>query len=137
MLLVYFFFSSRRRHTRLQGDWSSDVCSSDLSPIGRRGDLWGAHGVLVGSRCEYVTEWWAAVRIEVLGGRHHVGVGSTAARTGAHRGCATRPCARHRGLRLPALLAQDERRQRPVAGADPAVARQGGIRDRVLRSTIP
>src|SRR5256885_9612522 len=30
-VLVYFFFSSRRRHTRLQGDWSSDVCSSDLS----------------------------------------------------------------------------------------------------------
>src|SRR5256885_11220817 len=28
---VHFFFSSRRRHTRLQGDWSSDVCSSDLS----------------------------------------------------------------------------------------------------------
>src|SRR5256885_8962387 len=27
---VMFFFSSRRRHTRLQGDWSSDVCSSDL-----------------------------------------------------------------------------------------------------------
>src|SRR5256885_13208199 len=25
-----FLFSSRRRHTRLQGDWSSDVCSSDL-----------------------------------------------------------------------------------------------------------
>src|SRR5688500_1737433 len=32
MIFVYivFFFSSRRRHTRLQGDWSSDVCSSDL-----------------------------------------------------------------------------------------------------------
>src|SRR5256885_10688915 len=29
-LVVSFFFSSRRRHTRLQGDWSSDVCSSDL-----------------------------------------------------------------------------------------------------------
>src|SRR2546426_9553109 len=28
---MVFFFSSRRRHTRLQGDWSSDVCSSDLS----------------------------------------------------------------------------------------------------------
>src|SRR5688500_19082151 len=27
---VCVFFSSRRRHTRLQGDWSSDVCSSDL-----------------------------------------------------------------------------------------------------------
>src|SRR5437762_9820866 len=26
-----FFFSSRRRHTRYIGDWSSDVCSSDLS----------------------------------------------------------------------------------------------------------
>src|SRR5256885_9686773 len=29
-LLSIVFFSSRRRHTRLQGDWSSDVCSSDL-----------------------------------------------------------------------------------------------------------
>src|SRR5256885_12392590 len=28
--MLFFFFSSRRRHTRLQGDWSSDVCSSDL-----------------------------------------------------------------------------------------------------------
>src|SRR5437762_7775923 len=27
---VLFFFSSRRRHTRYIGDWSSDVCSSDL-----------------------------------------------------------------------------------------------------------
>src|SRR5688500_20354280 len=27
---MFLFFSSRRRHTRLQGDWSSDVCSSDL-----------------------------------------------------------------------------------------------------------
>src|SRR6266480_7735217 len=27
----FFFFSSRRRHTRLTCDWSSDVCSSDLS----------------------------------------------------------------------------------------------------------
>ena len=28
---VFFFFSSRRRHTRLVSDWSSDVCSSDLA----------------------------------------------------------------------------------------------------------
>src|SRR5690606_41781177 len=27
---MYFFFSSRRRHTRFSRDWSSDVCSSDL-----------------------------------------------------------------------------------------------------------
>src|SRR5260370_3070741 len=28
---LFFFFSSRRRHTRFKCDWSSDVCSSDLS----------------------------------------------------------------------------------------------------------
>src|SRR5689334_25411807 len=32
MLLSCFFFSSRRRHTRWNCDWSSDVCSSDLAP---------------------------------------------------------------------------------------------------------
>src|SRR5437016_11542194 len=30
---VFFFFSSRRRHTRLVSDWSSDVCSSDLAAV--------------------------------------------------------------------------------------------------------
>src|SRR6266487_5397601 len=30
-MVVFFFFSSRRRHTRWTGDWSSDVCSSDLA----------------------------------------------------------------------------------------------------------
>src|SRR2546430_12431214 len=28
---LFFFFSSRRRHTRFDCDWSSDVCSSDLT----------------------------------------------------------------------------------------------------------
>src|SRR5256886_3068805 len=28
--MLFFFFSSRRRHTRFDCDWSSDVCSSDL-----------------------------------------------------------------------------------------------------------
>src|SRR2546430_4312206 len=28
--MIFFFFSSRRRHTRFDCDWSSDVCSSDL-----------------------------------------------------------------------------------------------------------
>src|SRR2546421_7858785 len=32
----FFFFSSRRRHTRSDRDWSSDVCSSDLLLIDRR-----------------------------------------------------------------------------------------------------
>src|SRR3989442_8143998 len=30
--IAFFFFSSRRRHTRCGRDWSSDVCSSDLVP---------------------------------------------------------------------------------------------------------
>src|SRR2546430_7465145 len=30
-LHLFFFFSSRRRHTRFDCDWSSDVCSSDLT----------------------------------------------------------------------------------------------------------
>src|SRR6266516_4866603 len=34
-----FFFSSRRRHTRSYGDWSSDVCSSDLRPTPRVASL--------------------------------------------------------------------------------------------------
>src|SRR5438046_10274966 len=54
MITIYitiFFFSSRRRHTRLVSDWSSDVCSSDLdllsiqaafNDVGVYGDLSGA-----------------------------------------------------------------------------------------------
>src|SRR5687768_18256798 len=30
LFFCFFFFSSRRRHTRCSRDWSSDVCSSDL-----------------------------------------------------------------------------------------------------------
>src|ERR1039457_4278079 len=36
---VCVFFSSRRRHTRLQGDWSSDVCTSDLYGISHKNCL--------------------------------------------------------------------------------------------------
>src|SRR5690606_41157642 len=31
---IFFFFSSRRRHTRFSRDWSADVCSSDLAARG-------------------------------------------------------------------------------------------------------
>src|SRR5256885_3589089 len=57
--VLFFFFSSRRRHTRLQGDWSSDVCSSDLqlscgalALIERRGELVEA----IGHRVEAVVQ---------------------------------------------------------------------------------
>src|SRR5256884_595143 len=53
----FFFFSSRRRHTRCSRDWSSDVCSSDLLvpvlaslgiAVGRAGRAWGIDGLLAG-----------------------------------------------------------------------------------------
>src|SRR3989449_6660835 len=37
---MFFFFSSRRRHTRCSRDWSSDVCSSDLSHTESWSVLW-------------------------------------------------------------------------------------------------
>src|SRR6266446_1543511 len=45
MLCRLFFFSSRRRHTRLQGDWSSDVCSSDLVDAALEVGVVGRHVV--------------------------------------------------------------------------------------------
>src|SRR2546430_17314570 len=48
--MYFFFFSSRRRHTRFDCDWSSDVCSSDLvaSPIwGALADRYGRKPMLV------------------------------------------------------------------------------------------
>src|SRR5256885_5672457 len=48
--ILFFFLSSRRRHTRLQGDWSSDVCSSDLSPPCRTPRRWPSADRGTGSR---------------------------------------------------------------------------------------
>src|SRR5256886_15268508 len=49
LFVAWFFFSSRRRHTRFDCDWSSDVCSSDLGrlhAVGGSGDsATGAHEV--------------------------------------------------------------------------------------------
>src|SRR5262245_66020376 len=44
--ITYFFFSSRRRHTRCLSDWSSDVCSSDLngSSTTSPGRVWYSSG---------------------------------------------------------------------------------------------
>src|SRR5437879_6816895 len=59
--VAYFFFSSRRRHTRYIGDWSSDVCSSDL--------LAGAAILSVAAGLVHfaaVPEHWANYRIAAL-----------------------------------------------------------------------
>src|SRR3712207_8421093 len=65
-MCVFFFFSSRRRHTRYWRDWSSDVCSSDLEADGVPGlvaDRYGDHFVLqVGSAAvEERLDWIIAV----------------------------------------------------------------------------
>src|SRR5205085_5928464 len=47
----FFFFSSRRRHTRFDCDWSSDVCSSDLAfPLKRFRRLGYTHAALNGQK---------------------------------------------------------------------------------------
>src|SRR5262249_56894450 len=70
-VLCVFFFASRRRHTRLVSDWSSDVCSSDLwsgqvrgshqgvelCPIWRR---WSSHWSLSGGCCASRLQFFTA-----------------------------------------------------------------------------
>src|SRR6476620_10072446 len=52
--MYFFFFSSRRRHTRYWRDWSSDVCASDLRPttrlIGRETQVAALHRLLAAER---------------------------------------------------------------------------------------
>ena len=55
-MYCFFFFSSRRRHTRLQGDWSSDVCSSDL----------GQTEIFLKNGSISPTPWGACVKMSVV-----------------------------------------------------------------------
>src|SRR5256886_11105445 len=65
LIVLCFFFSSRRRHTRFDCDWSSDVCSSDLSALpvgtpvvgGGADNACGAAGVGVVAPGEAVASW--------------------------------------------------------------------------------
>src|SRR2546430_7038268 len=83
-VLLCFFFSSRRRHTRFDCDWSSDVCSSDLiRKLFRLEDLITVHhfenlaklclltGMIVGyAYCvEYFTAWFGGHAAEQEIGR--------------------------------------------------------------------
>src|SRR5260370_5823041 len=54
MCCVFFFFSSRRRHTRFKCDWSSDVCSSDLTadPLSASEDVDGSRQRVAGAVLE-------------------------------------------------------------------------------------
>src|SRR5215467_6236985 len=59
LFTIIFFFSSRRRHTRLQGDWSSDVCSSDLEATA--GAVLATQPVLADDRVRFQGEPVAAI----------------------------------------------------------------------------
>src|SRR5208337_5272569 len=54
--MSFFFFSSRRRHTRYIGDWSSDVCSSDLAVNGSATGL----GCDIALCCDFIVASTAA-----------------------------------------------------------------------------
>src|SRR6266487_6569772 len=65
MMIYFFFFSSRRRHTRWTGDWSSDVCSSDLVTVAAAVSLLepaqraALRPALLGA-VTYTSNWWQA-----------------------------------------------------------------------------
>src|SRR5438876_7228099 len=65
---LVFFFSSRRRHTRWTGDWSSDVCSSDLAGA-------AAERLRVGRRKTQLLRLGAAPPQHQLGPPEHLGRG--------------------------------------------------------------
>src|SRR6266568_3864665 len=65
-----FFFSSRRRHTRWNCDWSSDVCSSDLVEFVERGETTGPEILAVAT--DYLAPLLAAeIDTLILGCTHY------------------------------------------------------------------
>src|SRR2546430_8196845 len=62
-----FFFSSRRRHTRFDCDWSSDVCSSDLQYMARLIGEFARDGLvnIVGGCCGTTPDHIAAIAAAV------------------------------------------------------------------------
>src|SRR5688500_19760947 len=69
-MINHIIYSSRRRHTRLQGDWSSDVCSSDLdrAVAQRHAAIRGAAERGAGKDFERAADVWAGQH-EKLGAR--------------------------------------------------------------------
>src|SRR5207248_7750742 len=58
----FFFFSSRRRHTRSYGDWSSDVCSSDLGSKSSS----GLDAIIGGWQLSGLGRWTSALPFSVV-----------------------------------------------------------------------
>src|SRR6516162_6446184 len=77
-MYFFLFFSSRRRHTRLQGDWSSDVCSSDLvmDEASRTGHLEVVEYLhSIGKNCTRLAMVWASEEgyLEIVKYLHSIG----------------------------------------------------------------
>src|SRR5256884_3941566 len=70
-----FFFSSRRRHTRCSRDWSSDVCSSDLS-CDSLGSFSCPRGIRAGILCDFFGDAGSALLSVFRGVSYAVSVGS-------------------------------------------------------------
>src|SRR5690606_40526857 len=84
-VLFFFFFSSRRRHTRFSRDWSSDVCSSDLTRLNSQS---GPHpdGIQYREQGDLFHSWYTSCRIPFRLHSRHTQPCSTgpAARTAPH-----------------------------------------------------
>src|SRR5882762_4891925 len=75
--VIFFFFSSRRRHTRFKCDWSSDVCSSDLVWLlarKRRAHVCAAAAAVVGVWLGAALPWGLA-RVWRQSVEYHTGAG--------------------------------------------------------------
>src|SRR5215217_9611987 len=86
--MLFFFFSSRRRHTRYWRDWSSDVCSSDLAAGGHGRALY----VCYEHSEEFLLERLIAMESALAGEEDPISVGDLrnllagSAGTGSHHG---------------------------------------------------
>src|SRR5215213_10831793 len=70
-MYVFFFFSSRRRHTRLVSDWSSDVCSSDLGELTPDGEVLHPGGDVSVTKAAIDPVWWLPGIAERFGVQEH------------------------------------------------------------------
>src|SRR2546427_2302921 len=148
---LFFFFSSRRRHTRFDCDWSSDVCSSDLYVEGTGiGPYEGARVTVepsgrvrlatgVGTQGQGHFTVFAQIVAEVLGvdatdvhvitgdtREFHWGTGTFASRGAVVAGSACHAAAVAVRGKVLALAS----RELEAASADPGLARGGGARRR-------
>src|SRR6266436_1558759 len=77
--MLFFFFSSRRRHTRCSRDWSSDVCSSDLTCASQEPTI-ASHvqgiqeqRLTVPRACRDLSDWCSKSAIHCLMKPRHIG----------------------------------------------------------------